>query len=331
MREYLHISQGEIISQAILHYSQEANVIEMIQSCKACGATIKQKYKIYHKQITVVQCDSCGLRFVAERFREDALTSLYDEILAKSDKHEKLRTERENLFNSWLDEIEHITGKSLKGLRLLDVGSGSGDFLLVARKRNCLVTGLDSSAVQVQKAKVMGIEMRECNIEHLPQRDHYDIITMWDVLEHVQDPKATIEAIYRLLVPGGILALSTPNGGSAWDLAGSGLYYASGGSLTFLVERRFSMGHLQIFRQDNLAGLLRNQGFRILKNEVLANYKSEFSRYLEQFLHNHVIILIIVNILKIMDRLHLLPRNKIILHAQKNGRNRQKSFCEIPG
>ncbi len=102
--------------------------------------------------------------------------------------------------------------------RLLDVGCGMGGFLEVAREKGYDVSGVEVSeyaAGHVQNE--LGIDVANCGLPEarLPS-ESYDLVTMWDVIEHLDDPRPTLQEIHRILRPGGLLALSTGNAGSLW-------------------------------------------------------------------------------------------------------------------
>lgn len=105
-----------------------------------------------------------------------------------------------------LDLIEYWTGG--KG-SVLDIGSGTGDFLVEAKKRDWKTVGIEPSTKAKQLAKQKGV----CIVEGFPDlEDHYfDVITMWHVLEHVPNLEFQIQELKRLLKPNGVLFVAVPN------------------------------------------------------------------------------------------------------------------------
>ena len=98
-------------------------------------------------------------------------------------------------FNKYLDLIEKTAGR--KG-RLLDIGAATSEHAAeIGRKR-----GLDLRAGTVEE-------------NNFPDGS-FDVITMWDALEHFQDPKNSLACAYRLLSPRGILVINTPDSSSFW-------------------------------------------------------------------------------------------------------------------
>lgn len=99
--------------------------------------------------------------------------------------------------------------------KLFDIGAATGYFLALARERGFSVSGIDVSSSAAQAAKMKGIDVEVGTLEttvHPPAS--FDVVTMFDVLEHVPDPGAFVREAAELLVPGGILMGSTPDSGS---------------------------------------------------------------------------------------------------------------------
>lgn len=95
---------------------------------------------------------------------------------------------------------------------LLDVGCGNGAFLRLAREMGWQVAGLDFDPEAVQQARNAGFDVTLGSIETLDGIvDRYDVITLSHVIEHVANPHAMLTRAWRLLKPGGMLWLETPN------------------------------------------------------------------------------------------------------------------------
>nr|WP_236599834.1 class I SAM-dependent methyltransferase [Ramlibacter alkalitolerans] len=97
--------------------------------------------------------------------------------------------------------------------RLLDVGCGSGDFLQLARSAGWSVHGIDFDGVAVANARERGLEVRQGGLELLQatEAESFAWVTLSHVLEHVHDPVSWLQALHRLVRPGGTLWLQTPN------------------------------------------------------------------------------------------------------------------------
>lgn len=96
--------------------------------------------------------------------------------------------------------------------RLLDVGFGSGAFLLHAQRAGWEVSGADPDPVSLRNARRLNLDVRLGGIEaFLDSPEVFDVITLSHVIEHVHDPSATLRSAYNLLKPGGLLYVDTPN------------------------------------------------------------------------------------------------------------------------
>lgn len=105
--------------------------------------------------------------------------------------------------------------KPIPGQSILDVGCGNGEFLSNAHEAGWEVTGLDPDPQAVAAAEQRGLNVSVGSIESLNNiSDSFDAITLSHVLEHVHEPRQLIQAIHRLLKPGGSVYIDTPNMGS---------------------------------------------------------------------------------------------------------------------
>jgi 2-polyprenyl-3-methyl-5-hydroxy-6-metoxy-1,4-benzoquinol methylase len=92
---------------------------------------------------------------------------------------------------------------------VLDVGAGTGDFLKVCKSNNWKVLGIEPSIDARNIAKKKGIHLKDNLADITSQR--FDVITLWHVLEHVEDLKDTIKTLNCLLKPEGRIVIAVPN------------------------------------------------------------------------------------------------------------------------
>lgn len=105
--------------------------------------------------------------------------------------------------------------ESLRGGRgaLLDVGAGPGLFVSQARRRGWRADGVEpSDASRAFARDRLGIELQPGGIEELGALPaaSYDVVTLFDVIEHLPEPVAALRAVGRILVPGGLVVIVTP-------------------------------------------------------------------------------------------------------------------------
>jgi 2-polyprenyl-6-hydroxyphenyl methylase/3-demethylubiquinone-9 3-methyltransferase len=130
----------------------------------------------------------------------------------------RLRYIRDMIDRHWaLDEHSRAP---LEGKSALDVGCGAGLLAEPLARLGANVTGVDPSAeliaVAREHAAAMGLEIdyRAADVQQL--EGQFDLITCMEVIEHVADPAAFVQALARRLAPGALLILSTPNQ-TAWS------------------------------------------------------------------------------------------------------------------
>lgn len=138
---------------------------------------------------------------------------------------------------------------------ILDIGCATGVFL-AAGSDDWLKIGVELTAEAAAFARQQfGLTVHQGMLEQAPvEAKSFDVVTMWDVLEHVHDPRRTLSYIHYLLRPDGILIVRVPNLDS-WDAALSGRYWAG------LDQPR----HLFVPDEATLTHLLQQAGFVIVE------------------------------------------------------------------
>lgn len=105
--------------------------------------------------------------------------------------------------------------KSLRGGSLLDVGCGPGCFMLAMQQRGWEVKGLELAANAVERARGFGLDVAQGDLESLIRNDDvkqaFDVISMFEVLEHLQTPVETLRQVRTLMKPSSVLLMSLPN------------------------------------------------------------------------------------------------------------------------
>jgi 2-polyprenyl-3-methyl-5-hydroxy-6-metoxy-1,4-benzoquinol methylase len=138
-----------------------------------------------------------------------------------------------------------------KPSRLLDVGSGNGEFLVQMRELGWAVAGHDVDPKAAALVRSFGIEVAEGTLGAHSFSEPFDAITLHHVLEHVHDPLDLLKACRALLKPGGRLWLATPNA-QAFARRRFGRYWPG----------LDSPRHLLIWSARALDGMLARAGFR---------------------------------------------------------------------
>jgi 2-polyprenyl-6-hydroxyphenyl methylase/3-demethylubiquinone-9 3-methyltransferase len=159
----------------------------------------------------------------------------------------------------------------LPGRHCLDIGTGVGQFLQLLTEAGADCTGIEPSGLRCTFAqKRFGLHLHRALIEEPVWRDRknsFDLITLWDVLEHVNDPVATMQAAFALLKPGGWLFVETDNRDiTSYRLSCLTYRFTRGGAPLFLPHfyRPVPYGHKQIFRPAQLYNLARRCVFELI-------------------------------------------------------------------
>lgn len=130
-----------------------------------------------------------------------------------------LSAARRRRFDSFTGYL-HFPGS---GAHLLDIGCGNGSFLSQMRALGWEVAGVEPDPQSAAHARAAGLDVRDGLLQqHSWPDNHFDAVTMNHVIEHLHDPVDTLRRSWRLLKPGGLVRVITPNFGS-WGR----LYYGS--------------------------------------------------------------------------------------------------------
>ena len=175
-------------------------------ACPSCGCSQRRSW-VHHPRLALWLCTRCGLAYsdpqpralVERRYRHD-----YDLAAHFGAVQERKAT----LIQSRLDRLPTNVG----GRRLLDVGCADGQFAAAAVARGWRPTGVELNPPAVQRARDRGVEVVAGDVQTVDlEAATFDVVTAWDVLEHVPDPRRFVDRISRLVAPGGVVVLTTLN------------------------------------------------------------------------------------------------------------------------
>lgn len=255
--------------------------------CNLCG---RDEGEPYHRErlpyfdemldFQIVRCRHCGLVYTNPRLADHNVAYL----LGSSDNPEEIERHgqaKAAVFVGALNEIERLQQRSgnKTGGRLLDVGCGSGHFLAAARKRGFKVCGIEPACVSANYGvEKFGLEVIGKNIldVDLPA-ESFDVITAWDVIEHVADPQAVLERCADWLRPGGIMALRFPS--ATWQKIKAVILHQ------LLAGRRWVFGptiHLYFFTEQTFTQIGQNVGLEVLRTKTTAAEANTNSAVLDQ-------------------------------------------------
>lgn len=220
--------------------------------CNLCGS--RDAAPLYAVNgYPIVRCRPCGLTFVSEMVTPEEILNYYGEGYYTGGQPQGYadypgqRSTRMAHFRSLLPTLEKHLATSAPSV--LDVGCALGFFLEVAREQGWPARGVELSPFAADLARTRsGLEVLTGTIEDARlDGERFDLITFWDVLEHLDDPLRALLRARELLRPGGLLALSTGDiegftartYGRRWALLAppGHLYYFSRRTLYAILER----------------------------------------------------------------------------------------------
>lgn len=178
---------------------------ELLAQCILCDSALLESLD---RDCNIARCGSCGYIFDNPRPASEELIAFYSQPTK---------------YDSWLVELsgrERMWKRRLRKLRatrksgsLLDVGTGIGQFLALARPMYSAVSGTEvsASAIAIARQKY-GLHVFDGDIEELARLGKsFDNITLFHVLEHVPDPRQLLTICHSLLTDGGTLVIAVPN------------------------------------------------------------------------------------------------------------------------
>lgn len=229
-------------------------------NCLFCGPA-EQELRFRDGPFRVVRCRRCGLTYVTPRLPPDRLHEMYQEEYWSSDRarefgYTRYLADAADYLRTYRLRSRLIAARRPLPGRVLDVGCAAGFFLRVMADLGWTTTGLEISAGMCEYARgTLGLpDVRRGDLLSVPlPAESFDVVTLWDVIEHLEDPPAHLRAARAALAPDGLLVLETQN-------------VASG--FARLLGRRWQHfkheEHLYHFDPATLERLLREAGFRIV-------------------------------------------------------------------
>lgn len=194
----------------------------------------------------LVRCRRCSLLFVNPRVAAEAMLDGYAE--GADPEYVSQIASRVRTFARTLAEIDRLSPR--KG-RLLDIGTAAGAFLKAAADDGWEAVGLEPNAwLAAWGREHFGVDIRVGSIDAVPLAPAtFDVVTLWDVIEHTPDPMHVLRTTRSLLTPRGLLVVNYPD-------IGSWIARAMGRRWPFL-----SSVHLYYFTRRTMREALRRAGF----------------------------------------------------------------------
>lgn len=265
---------------------------EIYRECPVCAAPRSQSRTANHRLLarfpdrTYRRCRVCGTVFMDRTVppaQEYNAAYFFDEYQSQYGKTylEDFPALKEN-GKRRLTVIKALLKNRSAGKRLLDLGCAYGPFLAAAREEGFIPTGMDPSEEAVRHVRdvlaipaVQGFFPRDIGLvqesgrlphsEPVFKQNAYNVITLWYVIEHLNDLREALELANRLLADGGVLAFSTPSfGGVSRRKSLSGFLEKSPGD------------HRTIWDPRNCAAILARFSFKVKKIVITGHHPERF-------------------------------------------------------
>lgn len=212
------------------------------RACPLCGVNAPSPIHPYADHF-LGRCTSCDATYATRMPSALELDEIYSTYPVKPELSPITRSR-------YLDLLEIFRAYRHSG-RILDVGSGSGHFLDMALAAGWQAYGTEYDPAMVKMCRERGILMEQgpLNVVHYAA-GHFDVITSFEVVEHLVDPLHELGAFHHLLRPGGLLYITTPN----FNALGRSLSKGAWNIVNY-------PEHLNYFTPSSLDRVLRAQGF----------------------------------------------------------------------
>ena len=242
--------------------------------CPLCGSDARATWFPTQDGYRYDICERCGMIYIPEIVPLPVWDQYFAEL---PDAREHLRLQMEGTITAAAVETNRTRfgryfalirdqGVRLAGARLLDIGTYTGGSLRIAAELGVDAHGLEGleEAVQFCHARRPELRVAHGHAEDFTQAaagGRFDLITMWETLEHTLDPLRALRRAWDALAPNGVLALSVPNASNVQcSILRDYCFFAYGGYQ--------GIGHVNLFAPDTLRRALVETGFDLMHLET---------------------------------------------------------------
>ncbi len=297
--------------------------------CNLCGADTTRKVMNING-FTIVRCTDCNLKYVNPRLKETKLHEIYTDSYYTNPAfkgkdvtffgYEKYLEDKKYIRLTFKKRLAVINRLVPHKGKLLDIGCAYGIFLELAQEHGWNVTGIEIARHPyhyVKEQLKIPVYNQPLELIKFPS-DSFDAISIFDVIEHLPNPKSTMAEINRILRPGGVLAITTPNIGSfSAKILGKNWE-----------EVKRIREHIYFFSHDTLGKMLHGLDFKVLKKETAGRYFPLQSALNRGKVYNKPIFSALEKICRVFGLnekiIYIDPRYKMTLYAKKISKQKSK-------
>jgi SAM-dependent methyltransferase len=162
-----------------------------------------------HAPLRVVRCRDCGLVYRNPVERATELTAAYTDASPTTERMQALHDTQRASYAAQARRLADTFGRRGSGI---EVGSYVGAFLAAARDCGWQFAGVDVNACANAFTRSLGFHVHDGTLETLDEDRTVDVVAIWNCLDQLPDPIATLRAARQRITPGGMLAVRVPNG-----------------------------------------------------------------------------------------------------------------------
>jgi len=284
------------------------------------------EYATSREEFQIVHCLKCNLLYLADRPTIENTHLIYPQNYysydESSSQNRLIKKIREKLEYNKVRIFIRLLGNETRWV--LDIGCGDGRLLntfTIHCPSTWNLTGIEINENAAKKAKTKGYEVLTGDFEfkELEWNKKFDLILMHQVLEHTRSPRQVVQKVSKLLKPGGLFSIETPDTKS-WDRKLFGKKYWGG----YHIPR-----HFYLFDKENISHLLNEEGFEIISCKSMLspvfwilsihNYLIDHQKYrLARFFHyQNPLLLIITSIIDLIQTIFFSQSSNMQIIAKR--------------
>jgi 2-polyprenyl-3-methyl-5-hydroxy-6-metoxy-1,4-benzoquinol methylase len=235
---------------------------QLPRACPACGHTDHRFLFYSFDSYPYVDCLGCGTWYVPLVVGERLFERYYEvcpeareivERLAEQRLDEPTATADRTRLAAYFAELEPLLPPESRDV--LDVGCGVGHSLDVAASRGWRARGVDSSPALIRAARARGLTI--FHPDEKVQHERFGLISLWETLEHINDPYAVLSDLVPLLRDDGLVAITVPNALAVEArIMRQDLSWINGGAIGTV--------HINLFQKSTLERLLSRVGLKMV-------------------------------------------------------------------
>lgn len=249
--------------------SAQQNSVEELAVCELCQSSsyeVVSTVDRYKKPLTTAMCNHCGLMYTLKN-RIENIQQFYAEDYRGTGEKPLLKHVLRHA-NTALERYKRIKNYLYSGKKLLDIGSGGGEFVYLAQSIGLKAKGIEPHQRYATYCnRTLGINVEISFLEPYTQSttDRFDIITIFHVLEHLQHPLEILKTLNTLLNPNGLCIIEVPDM-DAFSMTPKNLFHVE---------------HLYHFNENTLTFMAEKAGFQkieIIKSHIEGNMTLIFQK-----------------------------------------------------